>query len=332
MTGAPRRPWGRLALLLLALVLLMVAAPLVGGGSVDLTRALDFSLPREENPDRIILFDLRLSRTVFAALVGMALAMAGSVFQGTLRNDLASPYTLGVSGGASLGALVTMRLLGQSPVVALGGLAGGLLTVAAILWLARRFRGAEGTVGLLLAGVTLNLLFGSMILVLQYLADPYETYTMLRWLMGGLDVVGLGVSLALLPFLAAGAIVLLAMAQSLNLLSLDDRTARSLGVNPDIRRLVALAVASAMTALVVSFAGPIGFVGLILPHAVRRLLGSDQRFVLPGCLLGGAVFLVLADMIGRVVGGDAELPVGIVTALIGGPVFLGILMRRQLRG
>lgn len=331
MTAEPRRPWGRLLLLLVGLIVVMAAAPVVGGGGVDLARAFDFSIPREENPDRIILFDLRLSRTVFAALVGMTLAMAGSVFQGTLRNDLASPYTLGVSGGASLGALITMRLLGQSPLVAMGGLAGGLLTVAAILWLARRFRGAEGTVGLLLAGVTLNLLFGSMILVLQYLADPYETYTMLRWLMGGLDVVGLGVSAGLLPFLALGAVILLAMAQSLNLLSLDDRTARSLGIHPDRRRLVALGTASAMTALVVSFAGPIGFVGLILPHAVRRILGFDQRFVLPGCLLGGAVFLVLADMIGRVAGGDAELPAGIVTALVGGPVFLAILMKKQLR-
>ncbi|MCC5875813.1 MAG: iron ABC transporter permease [Candidatus Sumerlaeia bacterium] len=331
MSNPRLRPILGLVALLVILVVVVMTAPLIGTSSIDLGRALDTSIPREENVDRIILFDLRLARVAFAALVGMTLAMAGCVFQATLRNDLATPYTLGVSGGSSLGALLVMRVGGFGPLMAMGGVAGGVITVAAILWLARRFRGAEGTVGLLLAGVTLNLLFSSMILVLQYLADPYETYAMLRWLMGGLDVVGLGLSLWLAPVLLLGALFLWSRAHAMNLLSLDDRTARSLGINPDRQRLASIGVAAMMTALAVSFAGPIGFVGLILPHGIRRILGGDHRFVLPGCALGGAAFLVLADLVGRMVGGDAELPVGIVTALIGGPVFLWILLKKQLR-
>lgn len=331
MSPNRRRPVIRLLILMAALLVVVLVAPLVGTTRLDLSAALNFSIPLEENPDRIILMDLRMARVAFAALVGMTLAMAGCVFQGTLRNDLATPYTLGVSGGASLGALLVMRLGGFGPFMAFGGMVGGVTTVAAILLLARRFRGAEGTVGLLLAGVTLNLLFSSMILVLQYMADPYETYAMLRWLMGGLDVVGLGLSLWLAPFLFLGAIFLWSRAHAMNLLGLDDRTARSLGIDPDRQRLTTIGVAALMTALAVSFAGPIGFVGLILPHAIRRIVGADHRFLLPGCALGGAAFLVLADLVGRIAGGDAELPVGIVTALIGGPVFLWILLKKQLR-
>ena len=288
--SAPRRPILRILVLLLVVAVILLIAPLVGTTGIDLGRALDFSIPVDENPDRVILFQLRAARVAFAALVGMTLALAGCVFQGTLRNDLATPYTLGVSGGASLGALVMMKLFGQGPLVAIGGLVGGITTVAAILFLARRFRGAEGTVGLLLAGVTLNLLFSSLILVLQYMADPYETYAILRWLMGGLDIVGLELSMWLAPPLFLGALLLWSRGQQLNLMTLDDRTARSLGIDPDRQRLLAIGIASVMTALAVSFAGPIGFVGLILPHGLRRVVGGDHRFLLPACALGGAGF------------------------------------------
>lgn len=307
-----------------------LAAPFFGYSALDYEQVFNFSIPPEENADAAIFFDLRLARVVFAALVGGALATAGAVFQVALRNDLATPYTLGISGGATLGTLAAIKMGAMGAGMATGGLLGAAVAVVAILALARSLRGSgESTVTLLLAGVTLNLVFGSVVLLVQYLSNPYETFFIVRWLMGGVDVVGLGRSAWLGPFLLAGFLVLWAQAQPLNLINLDDQTARSLGENPDRRRLQVVAVAAALTALVVAFAGPIGFVGLIIPHGVRRVLGADNRFVLPGSALAGAAFLVLADTVGRTVGGAQEVPVGVVTALVGGPVFLGILLRRR---
>lgn len=324
----------RRALLVLAAAALFllaacVVSPLVGTSTLDLRAALDPSIPAEDNTDRIILFELRLARTAFAALVGMALAAAGAVFQSVLRNELATPYTLGISGGASFGALLAF-LLGWGSVLAAGvGLATGLATAGAVLLLARYFRGPGGTVSILLAGVTLNLLFSSLILVLQYLADPYQTYAMLRWLMGGLDVVGLGRAAGLAPVVAVLFVGLLAQAPAMNLLALDDLSARGLGIDPDRRRFIAIGLACLLTAVVVSFSGPIGFVGLLVPHAVRRLGGWDMRLVLPASLLAGGGFLVWCDVIARLIGGANELPTGIVTALLGGPFFLYVLLRRE---
>jgi len=276
------------------------------------------------NPDAMIFYGLRLPRVLFGLVAGAALALAGAVFQALLRNDLATPYTLGISGGASVGALLVLRFMPAT----LAGIAGiwllpfssflfAGLTVALVLGLARgggrsSHRAAPPST-LLLAGVTLNLLFGSLILLIQYCSDPYSAFMMFRWLLGGLDV----------------ALVLTAPARRLNLLSMGEMTAAHLGVSVERTRLVCLGVASLMTAAVVAFSGPIGFVGLIVPHALRRVIGPDHRILLPSAAMAGAGFLVVCDAAARTVLAPSEIPVGVITSLLGAPFFLWILFRHK---
>jgi iron complex transport system permease protein len=326
---------GRALLVLLGLLVVALAlAPLVGPTTISLERAFDRSIPLDRNTDAVIFFNTRLPRALFAVLVGAALAVAGAVYQALLRNDLATPYTLGISGGASFGALAAMRwvpaaLVSAAPVVvpaaAFGGAAIAMLFLAV---LARRPNVSDRTHTLLLAGVTLNLLFASGILIVQYLSDPHQAFAMLRWMMGGLDVPGVALPALLAGPLLAGFALLWAHGQKLNVLSIGDRTAAHLGIAVDRVRGVCLAGASFLAALVVAYAGPIGFVGLIVPHLMRRFVGPDHRVLLPASALGGGVFLLVCDTLARTVANPLELPVGIVTAAIGGPFFLWILFRR----
>ena len=273
--------WLRLLWLALGAGAVMLLAPLLGGTPINLQRALDFSIPRADNYDAILLFDLRFARVIFAAVVGAALGVAGCAFQVALRNPLATPYTLGVSSAASLGALLVLLVLGPGWFVVVGGLTAGLLCTGLVLVLARMLSGWQGTVSLLLAGVTLNTLFGAAILLLQYLADPTQTFTMIRWLMGALDVAGMQTGLLLGAACGAVMVAMILQTPAMNLLTLDDLSARTLGIDPDRTRIWLMMLASVLAALVVSFAGPIGFVGLIVPQAARRVLGEDHRVLLP---------------------------------------------------
>jgi iron complex transport system permease protein len=323
-------------LVVLALVLLatLVLAPLVGPTTISLARAFDRSIPPDQNTDAVIFFNTRLPRILFAALVGAALAGAGAVYQALLRNDLATPYTLGISGGASFGALLAMRWL--APLVAgagylvtpLAALAGAGLAMLLVTLLARRPTVSDRTHTLLLAGVTLNLLFASGILIVQYLSDPHQAFAMLRWMMGGLDVATITLPAVLALPIVGAFVVLMANAQALNVMSIGDRTATHLGLDADRVRFIGLSAASFMAALVVAWAGPIGFVGLVVPHLLRRFVGPDHRFLLPAVALAGASFLVICDTLARTIANPLELPVGIVTAAIGGPFFLWVLFRR----
>jgi len=326
---------GRVIMLLLIVMLFAMAlAPLIGPTSISLVKAFDRSIPIERNIDAVIFFNTRLPRVLFAALVGAALAVAGAVYQALLRNDLATPYTLGISGGASFGALLAMRwmpvglaTLGVA-LVPLSALVGAALAMLLVTLLARRPTVSDRTHTLLLAGVTLNLLFASGILIVQYLSDPHQAFAMLRWMMGGLDVSSVALPAALtLPLLAAF-VILMANAQGLNVMSIGDRTATHLGLNADRVRLIGLSAASIMVALVVAWAGPIGFVGLVVPHLLRRFVGPDHRVLLPAVALGGASFLIVCDTLARTIANPLELPVGIITAAIGGPFFLWVLFRR----
>lgn len=335
---APRRPLPALALLLAALAASLVLTPCVGPTTISLTRAFDRAIPLDQNTDAVIFFGTRLPRVLFAALVGAALALGGAVYQALLRNDLATPYTLGVSGGASFGALLALRVapglaaaggVVARAIVPLAALVGAALAMALVVGLAGRSRRSDRTSTLLLAGVTLNLLFSSGILIVQYLSDPHQAYAMLRWMMGGLDVSSLALSGWLaLPILAAF-VLLLSRSQALNVMSIGDRAAHHLGIDAERTRLVGLGAASVLAALVVAYAGPIGFVGLIVPHALRRIVGPDHRVLLPAVALGGATFLLLCDTLARTVAAPLELPVGIITAALGGPFFLWILFRRD---
>ncbi len=315
----------------LVLVAITFGAPFVGSTDLHLARVFSRSVPFADNVDAQIFFLARLPRAFAAALVGGTLAAAGVVFQGMLRNPLATPYTLGVSAGAALGAMIAITFGSFLPVggVAAASLAGALLAVLVVYALASaRHRGLSTTV-LLLAGVTLNAFFSALILFVQYLSDFAETYRALRWLMGDLDVAGYLPILSALPFVIVAFLAFAWLARPLNLLSLGAEAAGSRGVNVAVAQRVAFFSASIATGAAVSVGGPIGFVGIIVPHLVRLIVGADHRLVLPASALFGGAFLVMCDVIARTIFAPLELPVGIVTALIGGPFFLWLLLRRR---
>ena len=309
-------------------------APLVGSTSISFARVFDRSLPFADNPDAQIFFVARLPRTLAGAVVGATLAASGVVLQALLRNPLATPFTLGVSAGAALGAMVAITFgtplaFAGMTAVPLASLAGALGAVAIVYGLARvKHRGLSTDV-LLLAGVTLNALLSSLILFLQYFADAADTWRTMRWLMGDLDVSGYVPVLAALPLVGAAFVLFAWLPRALNLLSLGQEHAATRGLDVTQTQRVAFIGASIGTGAAVSLGGPIGFVGIIVPHLVRLLVGADHRVVLPASALFGAAFLVACDLVARTIMAPMELPVGVVTALVGGPFFLWLLIRSR---
>ena len=281
-----------------------------------------------------ILWQLRVPRVVLGLLAGGTLAVVGASLQVILRNPLATPYTLGVTGGGALGAVVAISIpglafaVGPLSTVQVFALAGCGATLLLIYVFARRAQGISMPM-LLLAGVTIGILCGALMLLVRYLANPNLLVAMDRWVMGGLDVVGYRALGSLAPFLLPGLGLLALQVPTLNHLSLGEEMAAGHGVDvAAVHREVFLGAGLA-TAAVVSVTGPIGFVGLIVPHAVRRLSGFDHRVVLPASFLLGGAFLIACDALARIVVAPSEMPVGILTALIGGPIFIHILLRRR---
>jgi iron complex transport system permease protein len=319
----------RIALLILLAVwtATLILTPLVGSQSLSLAGIL-----HGDPSTSLIFWQIRLPRILLALLGGAALAVSGLGFQTLFRNPLAEPYTLGVSSGAALGAVLALRFEGSQflgfSLVGLASFAGALGATALIVGLALRRQGIQ-TSTLLLAGVAVSLSCSAIILFLQYLADSTQTFRMVRWMMGGLSVVGYREVLWLLPWVLGGSAALFALRWELNLLLTGEELAASRGVDlARLRRLVLLAT-SLMIGALVAVAGPIGFVGLIVPHMLRRFVGHDHLFLVPACILGGGAFLTLCDALGRTVMAPAELPVGVLTALLGGPFFLWLLVWRR---
>jgi iron complex transport system permease protein len=310
----------------------VILSPLVGSTHVSLRRALDPSIPFADNVDAQIFFVARLPRTLAGALVGGSLAAAGVVFQGLLRNPLATPFTLGVSAGAALGAMLaitfnwTLAGLGL-PAVPVASFIGSLGAVAIVYSLARARHSGISTNTLLLAGVTMNAFFSALILFVQYFANFAETFRTLRWLMGDLDVSAYQPIVTALPLLAVSFAIFAWLARPLNLLSLGTDSAESRGLDVTRAQRAAFFSASLATGAAVSVGGPIGFVGIIVPHLVRLLVGADHRVVLPASVLFGAAFLVGCDVLARTLIAPVELPVGVITAILGGPFFLWLLIR-----
>jgi iron complex transport system permease protein len=310
-----------------------LVAPLVGSTPIRLGAVFDRSVPFAENVDAQIFFVARLPRVLAAALVGAGLALAGTVFQALLRNPLASPDTLGVSAGAALGAVLAITfgadfsLLGVSA-VPLASFAGSLGALLIVYGLAAARRRGTSTLVLLLAGVTLTALLSAVVRFVQYLADFSETIRTVRWLMGSLDVGSFAsIGAALVPMAAACAGFAL-LPRALDLVSLGAESAAARGVDVARAERLALVSASLSTGAAVSLAGPVGFVGIIVPHLVRLMVGADHRVVLPSSALFGATFLIVCDLVARTAFAPNELPVGVITALIGGPFFLWLLFRR----
>jgi len=318
-----------LPLLIIGLIIAFLLGLYVG------YQPLSLAALRTDPIARAVFFRLRLPRVVMAGLVGASLAMVGAALQALFRNPLADPFTLGVSGGASLGASVAiafgvgLNLVGV-PFVFIAAFVGASVSVLLVFRLARSEGGTMLPGALLLAGVVLNLSASAGVLVIQYLASYGRALQILRWLIGSLDVVGFDLIWKMLVFLIPGWLVLIAHARDLHLLATGESdSAASLGV--DVRRterMVFLA-SSLIVAVTVSVGGAIGFVGLIVPHAARLVFGQDVRVLLPASFLLGAAFLILADTLARVAISPGELPVGAITALLGGPVFLLLLKRQQ---
>jgi iron complex transport system permease protein len=307
-----------------------VAALATGPERVDVLGVVRGTAPDAE---RFIFLDLRVPRVAAAALIGGALSIAGVVFQALFRNPLAEPYLLGLSGGGSFGAVVSIVAFGSHAASGVWGRTaaalGGCLAAIALVYAVASRGGGLRPATLLLAGVVANAFFLAGLAALQYAASPTEAQAILRWVMGGLSAPREGELLVLGVAVPVGVVAVLWLAPRLNLLAFDEETARHLGVDvAGLRRTLFLAT-SLLTAACVAVSGPIGFVGLFVPHAVRWFVGPDHRVLVPAACLAGAAFLVLADAAARTVVAPQELPVGIVTAVVGAPAFVALLARRR---
>jgi len=321
----------RFTIVLLVIVLIVAVVIALSTGY----QPLNFAALQNDDVARTIFFRLRLPRVVMAALIGASLAAVGAALQALFRNPLAEPLTLGVSGGAGLGASIAIAFglganVGGLPFVFVAAFGGAAVSVALVYRLARAGSGTVVVPGaLLLAGVVINVVAASGVVVIQYFTDYARALQILRWTIGSLDVVGFGLIWWMLVFLTPGWVVLLMRARDLHLLAVDEETAASLGVNIRRTEQSVYLAASLIVGVTVAVGGTIGFVGLVVPHAIRLLVGEDVRVLLPCSFLAGASFLILADTIARTALGMGELPVGAITALAGGPVFLWLLRRQQ---
>lgn len=320
----------RLVVLAAVLAAALVGAVRLGATSLSTGAVLDAALGRGDPTVVTIVRELRLPRAVQAALVGAALAASGATFQALLRNPLAEPYTLGVSSGAAAGAvLVIVTGLGASTAWALplAAFAGATGTMLLVMRIAAGVGRALDTRVLLLAGVVVSSFLVAAIWLALTFADVDAVRSAIFWMMGSHSgatwhsVATLGV--CLVPGLAA----LAALARPLNLLAVGEATAAHLGTRVERTKLLAFAVATLLAAASVAVSGTIGFVGLVVPHAVRLVWGSDNRALLPCAALAGATFLVAADTLARTAAGPTELPIGVVTAFVGVPFFVWLLRR-----
>lgn len=311
------------------LITVMVAAAALGSVPIDLWRA--FAQPT--SPDHAIFFSARLPRVLMGATVGAVLAAVGAALQALVRNPLAEGGILGISGGGAFGAILALifgsRLSAGAALVPASAFALALLSTVMVYRLGQ-VGGRLEPFSLLLVGVIFNALWSAAILAVNSLVNFYHAHSILFWLMGSFEAPTYRETLIVALLGAGGFAVLWLRARDLNLLSLGDEAAAELGVEVDgLRRVVFLAT-SVMIGAAVSVSGMIGFVGLIVPHLIRLALSADHRLLLPASLIGGGAFLVAADLAARTVIAPAELPVGVITALCGGPFFI-FLLRREGR-
>jgi len=311
------------------LVLTMVLATCLGAVSIPLPEVAS-ALLHHSGTNGAIVWEIRFPRVVLAGLVGAALSIAGASYQGVFRNPLADPYLLGAAAGAGTGATVAIGFLHSQiwlpPLAFVGAFAG----VSLAWFVGSAAGGLRNPAVMLLAGVAVS----SFLTAVQTLLQQQRTDSLQQvysWILGQLSTGGWGATRRMAPYLIVSSVVLLAHGRALDLLSLGDEKASTLGVPVTRVRLVVIAAASMATAAAVASSGLIGFVGLVVPHIVRRLFGLSYRVVLPLSLLVGASFLVLADLVARTVLAPAELPIGVVTAFAGAPFFAGLLRATRRR-
>ncbi|MDO5852937.1 MAG: iron ABC transporter permease [Thermoplasmata archaeon] len=285
------------------------------------------NMPQEDATAAHVVLELRLPRILAAVLCGIAFAICGVAMQSILKNPLADPYTMGISSGAGFGAALAMilgvEILSGGGVV-INAFLFAMVPTLIILFLSR-FRRATPTM-MILCGTSLMYLFNALTQLFMIIADPDDLSRVYQWMVGTLDDIGYGDLWFILAVTVAGVAAMQLLANRLNVIGAGDESARTLGVNVDVERLLILILITLVAATVVSFTGIIGFVGLVSPHIARLLVGSDNRFLLPASATIGALLLLVADLLSRTVS-DLMLPVGVVTACIGGPLFMFLILR-----
>lgn len=328
-------PLKTLCLYMLFAVAVVALCPLVGAEPLSIQTILrDVKNGQITDLDTDIFIYQRLPRVLLAFLTGAVLAVAGNTFQIILRNPLATPYTLGVTGGAALGAYLAIAFpvfhftAGRFSSVQLMSLIGAALIVGLIYTVSKR-KGGMSMYTMLLAGVTISIMCGAFIMLVRYLTKPHLLVSLDRWTMGRLDAVGFDWFFSIFPMILGGLLLIAFHTRSLNHISLGEQMALGHGVDVACVQRYCFIGGSMATAAVVSVAGPIGFIGLIVPHIVRKLSGFDNRIVTPGCFCLGGGFLVLCDALARTVIAPTEIPAGVITALIGGPCFIYLLIKKK---
>jgi iron complex transport system permease protein len=287
-----------------------------------------------DSMDANIVMNIRLPRVILAGLVGASLSIAGAAFQGLLRNPLADPYTLGVSSGASLGAVVTLFLHLSFPVFGMltlpfMSMIGAFLTIFCVLLFARKIERSMKIETIILTGIIFSSFFSSFLSFIIALTGD-ELRPIIDWLLGSVSMRGWGYVFMLIPFFLLGSFLLFMNSKELNAISLGEERAQHLGVNVEKRKLLVLIAGSILSGAAVSVSGAIGFVGLVIPHFIRIVWGPNHQQLLPLSIIFGAGFLIMADLVSRTIIQPSELPIGVITALIGAPVFALILMKRRI--
>ena len=322
----------KIAAFTIVLILIMSVCALLGPRKISLKNVLAGPGSQAgENIDYEIFAGVRVPRVVLSALVGAALACSGVILQAILRNPLADPYILGISSGAGLGVIIAILSglrwsLWAGSSVALFAFAGALLTVW-LVWFVGHLTGKAQVTSLLLAGVVVNTFFSAVIMFLTSIANSRQLRSTTYWLMGNITEKAFSTLSISAGFIIAGIVGLFCLCNKLNVLTFGPEQARGLGVNTGKIRILAFGLAAFITAIAVSLSGLIGFVGLIVPHAVRLVFGPDHRQLLPLSAIAGSIFLVIADTLARTIFGQEQLPVGVITAIIGGPFFLILLAK-----
>jgi iron complex transport system permease protein len=316
------KPLPILILISITSLLIMLLSPWIGLGDIGTAEI------RQQ-----ILTDIRLPRVLFAFVAGCGLALCGMVFQAMFHNPLATPFTLGVASGASLGAALSVffgfsfSVLGLDSITLCAFI--GALTAISFVYGVSQFRYGFSGETLLLTGVATSFFFSSLILFTQYLSNINDSFRIIRWLMGGLTITGYQQLLQLLPIVAVSSAVIIWLSRELNLLMAGDEIAISRGVSVKRVRYLLFFTTSLCVGAIVSLCGPIGFVGMMVPHICRLLIGTDHRWLVPATLMFGGGFLILCDTVARLVIAPAELPVGVITTLLGGPFFLWLLIKSR---
>jgi len=322
----------QIILAVVVLILVVLCCSLIGTKQISLRTVFALTeQPNTINPDYEIFFHVRLPRIFLACIVGAALACSGVVFQAILRNPLADPYILGISSGAGLGTIIaiisglSLGILGNSP-IAIFAFIGAMGTIW-LVWFIGRLAGKSNVTGLLLAGVVVNAFFSAVIMFLTSIAKSQQIYATIFWLMGNITEERIFVLWMSAGLTTSGIVALFYISPQLNALSFGADDARSMGIDTSRTQLIGFAVAALITSIAVCLSGLIGFVGLIVPHGVRLVFGPDHRRLIPLSAITGAIFLAAADTLARTIVAPAQLPVGIVTAIAGGPFFLLLLIR-----